>query len=648
MLIILILGRVMIQIGLSHLNLIEKLFSCVIPYYDLEKRISSITQNNLPLTANNIQDLKKAFSISNYRIFPLIGLKKTCSQISEAKFREFLDHFSEDDDVVAYLEYFLAKLKDSSLLTLAGFKTVEEASNLVKAQNLLKKEALLGLFEKEGRIILGEFKEEAVKFLHNLFRMFIALTGLSNLNDTFLSPNQERINKYIAKDTFKMYWNLVLSPTIIFTFFLKYLDTATAIAITAIGCALIVSSVVLYSRYYKLCPSECYGLKNMKTSIQKDDFIYTRIGVLKQIESAFSRGKGVLLIGDSGSGKTFVIRSLATEIEASKICQFIKKPQFFWNSAARFASAKSNSSFEMVENNLIEHSKEVIFFFEEFASFFNGEGIDGASSGNEIKTFLDQFHYVIGATTTDEYNKYIKGNKTIDERRFKIIKLNQMEIKEIEMALSHQLHQKHPEIDLETNVLNYIALKAKMFNSGTSEIDAATSLLKRAMLKLTEVSFDELDSELSALETERAHLEQQLLHNLQDVTNLTKNYKFVLEKIESQTALQSKKNKQLQGIKKLEAIYLRFKKKRYSLSASVKNEFSSAFHEWLKNEAMFNMMSDFVQKKRTTLGLPACLNQALVDSILEESDKEQIKPPMEVSRLSDTQRKIDDFFQKKA
>lgn len=133
-----------------------------------------------------------------------------------------------------------------------------------------------------------------------------------------------------------------------------------------------------------------------------------------------------VLIGEPGVGKTAVVEGLAQRIECGEVPELLKgKRVVEINLNAIVAGSKYRGEFEerikAVLDDIVGHQEELILFMDELhtvvgAGSTGGEG--GLDVANVIKPQLARGElHMIGATTLDEYQKYIEKDAAL-ERRF--------------------------------------------------------------------------------------------------------------------------------------------------------------------------------------------------------------------------------------
>ena len=141
-----------------------------------------------------------------------------------------------------------------------------------------------------------------------------------------------------------------------------------------------------------------------------------------------------VLIGEPGVGKTAVVEGLAIRIGNDDVPEKLKGKEIFsLDLASILAGAKFRGDFEeRIKSLLIEIEKQknkIILFIDELHSLVGAGGVDGSlDASNIFKPALARGElHCVGATTFDEYRKYIEKDKAL-ERRFQQVYINEPDI----------------------------------------------------------------------------------------------------------------------------------------------------------------------------------------------------------------------------
>ncbi|MBO6120099.1 MAG: AAA family ATPase [Lachnospiraceae bacterium] len=143
-----------------------------------------------------------------------------------------------------------------------------------------------------------------------------------------------------------------------------------------------------------------------------------------------------VLIGEPGVGKTAVVEGLAERIVRGDVpTQLKNKKLFSLDMSSLVAGAKYRGEFEERLKSVLSEVKksdgQIILFIDELHTIVGAGGSEGAiDAGNILKPMLARGElHCIGATTLDEYRKYLEKDKAL-ERRFQPIQINEPSVED--------------------------------------------------------------------------------------------------------------------------------------------------------------------------------------------------------------------------
>jgi ATP-dependent Clp protease ATP-binding subunit ClpB len=221
-----------------------------------------------------------------------------------------------------------------------------------------------------------------------------------------------------------------------------------------------------------------------------------------------------VLIGEPGVGKTAIVEGLAQRIVSGDIPETLKDRRIIaLDMGALIAGAKYRGEFEerlkAVLKEVSKREGEVILFIDEIHTLVGAGAVQGSmDASNMLKPALARGDlHCIGATTIDEYRKYIEKDTAL-ERRFQPVMVNESSIEDT-IAILRGLKEKyevHHGVRIKDSAIVAASTLSQRYITDRFLPDKAIDLIDEAAAKLR-IEIDSLPSDIDELERRSMQLE---------------------------------------------------------------------------------------------------------------------------------------------
>ena len=215
-----------------------------------------------------------------------------------------------------------------------------------------------------------------------------------------------------------------------------------------------------------------------------------------------------ILIGNAGVGKTAIVEELAKRIVKNEVPDYLKNKKIIsLDMATTVAGTKYRGEFEERMKkilNEIETNDDIILFIDEIHTLVGAGGAEGAiDASNILKPALARGYLrCIGATTVEEYKKFIEKDKAL-ERRFQKVNIEEPSYEKTLEILTKlkPIYEKFHKVILQPELLDDIVKLSAKYIYDRSEPDKSIDIMDEVCSRVS-IKETKIDKEITSLELE--------------------------------------------------------------------------------------------------------------------------------------------------
>ncbi len=291
------------------------------------------------------------------------------------------------------------------------------------------------------------------------------------------------------------------------------------------------------------------GVDLTKQAIENEiDPVVGRDDEIKRILEILSRRKknNPILIGDAGVGKTAIVEELSRLISIGEVPRNLKNKRIISvDMASTVAGTKYRGEFEERIHKMLdelENNDNIILFIDEIHTIVGAGGAEGAiDASNIFKPALARNKMrLIGATTTEEYKKFIENDRAL-ERRFQKIYIGEPKydkLKEILLKIK-KIYENYHHVLIKDDLIDLIIELSNKYIYDRKQPDKAIDIL------------DEVCAHVSLKENKIMKKYNKLNQELKEIINLKK-HSVLNNDFEMANNYKEKENKLMDSINRLE------------------------------------------------------------------------------------------------
>jgi ATP-dependent Clp protease ATP-binding subunit ClpA len=428
------------------------------------------------------------YEIQSTQWFPFSGhegLKEGVTRASAKELKEALDAVLKVENRPAAIDRLVEVIPFETLQGVAGVDALKEACSLFRKANYF--------FDQTDKKLTPSVKERLTAVID------IILSSLESLIQGFGGPDWFRLERL-------MY---LMSLFSILTVILLPLIGGASVGLAVGGILLSMVSLSLLLPYIKRRPTSLPRAKNWSEEARtgKLGTAEGRKGCLNEIANTLIASKefklNVMLLGETGVGKTETAKAFVYALQRGDYPELQGKEVFYINTAELVplweSSSNGNIGLTRISEIMGKHREDIILIFDEI--HLACQKRENSVLADQMKTLLDKgkdnFPYVIGITTGEEYARDICQNQPAFARRFKQIAIQNTTREETLEIINNTLLKSAPKVLLAPHIAETLLQKVQeAFGSEAVQPATALRILAQCVKKTAETEKSALEKQV--------------------------------------------------------------------------------------------------------------------------------------------------------